>query len=110
MNNCASCGKCCKVYVNTISLTDADVTRLRRDNPRVLDYVELIGAWGDAWFNPVMREELHPPSVCPFLRHGQAGYYCDIYRDRPTVCREYPHDGRDLCTVPLSEINVEITR
>lgn len=28
---------------------------------------------------------------CPFLNTDN---YCDIYKDRPTACREYPHTNR----------------
>lgn len=91
-------------YGAAIQLDDEDIAHLRQVNPRVLDYVDEL--LGDAWLNPLRNDDVS--GNCPFLRKGSAGYYCDIYKDRPDVCRRFPgKTAPSMCMVPIEDINVQ---
>lgn len=75
---CSRCGKCCKVIIMPVSYKGDD--------------------W-DEWYKAHGCIELHGvglmiPSVCPHLKKAKGSrkqftdrYYCDIYKDRPLLCR-----------------------
>lgn len=64
---CKKCGKCCS---NFLPLTKKDVERIKKvaktENVNLLD---------KEWYQ-----------TCPFLNNKKL---CDIYEDRPTICREF---------------------
>jgi len=98
--DCPTCAECCKRISPRINQYDllraAEALRMkpsefvekycRRDNE------------GDYVFNT---------KPCPFLGHGN---YCEIYKDRPSACRDYPHTDRRRFyqLIELSITNAEV--
>ena len=104
---CQRCGRCCKVFQQTLTFEEEDLERWRcaggsrtvpsNLGPRpILDFVCFYGdGWGDLWFHPETREDL---LRCPFLRRipKTNRYRCMVYPIRPEICRPFPfiHDGK----------------
>lgn len=65
--NCSKCGKCCSNY---LPLQTEEIKEMKKraikENKRLLD---------KGWYH-----------ICPFLNYQNK---CDIYEDRPLICREY---------------------
>lgn len=65
--NCSMCGNCCS---NFLPLTSLEINKLKR-----LAKKENILSVRNDWY-----------SRCPFLNNQNK---CDIYEDRPLICREF---------------------
>jgi uncharacterized protein len=82
--DCLSCANCCKTTSPIFYEKDIDrLARRLRMRPS-----EFIGRYLriDEDKDYVLRQ-----APCPFL---DAENYCQVYEDRPTACREYPHTDR----------------
>lgn len=82
---CQRCGECCKAY--TVVLHEQDIKKIKQ-----LGYSKDFFAIKD--YNPeysttqyVLKRE---NSKCLFLRFKDNQAYCEIYKNRPRICRIYP--------------------
>jgi Fe-S-cluster containining protein len=82
--NCLECANCCRTLGPRI--TDKDISRIAKYlKLRPSDLTEMylrIDEDGDYVFREM---------PCPFLRPDN---YCNIYEQRPSACRDYPHTDR----------------
>jgi uncharacterized protein len=82
--DCLQCANCCKT--TSPIFYDKDIDRLaRRLRMKSVQFIETylkVDEDGDY----VLQK-----SPCVFL---SADNYCQVYEDRPTACREYPHTDR----------------
>lgn len=82
--DCLTCGNCCKTTSPIFYQRDieraAKATKLKPSD-FIDTYLQI-----DEDKDYVLKQ-----APCPFLNTDN---YCDIYKDRPTACREYPHTNR----------------
>lgn len=87
MNKCTQCGKCCIKYEGELgSITKAEYDRLpsfAKEYASKLPYLDIY----DIWVSPTENDK----SRCPWLYIKEGKYYCEIYENRPDVCRNYPY-------------------
>lgn len=72
---CTTCGQCC---ASLLPLTKAEIDRLR-DLAKTKIPHEI----------PVQEDATTIDLTCPFLNSSKTENRCDIYNDRPTVCRNF---------------------
>lgn len=82
--DCQKCAQCCKKISPIIY--QHDLIRLARALKMSLDgfcekYLKI----------DKDRDYVFKSAPCPFLSHDNC---CEVYDDRPTACREYPHTDR----------------
>lgn len=82
--DCLTCANCCK--------TTSPIF-YQRDIERAAKALKLKpGEFIDTYLRiDEDKDYVFKQAPCPFLGSDN---YCDIYNDRPTACREYPHTNR----------------
>ena len=80
--SCASCGACCRQGFDRVEVGERDVVKRR--------HLNLVST--DSFGEFLAR----PSGLCVALTHGEAGYRCTIYRDRPRACADFEVGG-DAC-------------
>lgn len=80
---CNKCGYCCTLLLN---LTDKDITRIKEIHNKD-DFIE--EHLGRKYMKLIDKK-------CFFLRKNNKGYYCEIYNNRPQICRIYPSYDREI--------------
>src|SRR3989344_9471594 len=74
---CNNCGYCCTLLLN---LTEKDVDRIKEAHKE-----------DDFTYDDLGRKYMKLINgKCFFLRKNNKGYYCEIYNNRPKICRLYP--------------------
>ena len=82
--DCLTCANCCKTTSPIFYQRDIEraAKALKQKPGEFIDtYLQI-----DEDKDYVLKQ-----APCPFLSSNN---YCDIYNDRPTACREYPHTNR----------------
>lgn len=81
---CKRCGKCCRKY--TVKLSNKDIRRIKKAGFRK-EYFAEIDNFDRKYGNYALRRI---NNKCIFLteRHNKA--YCQIYNNRPEICKDYP--------------------
>lgn len=90
--DCLSCANCCKSIPPMLSSRDIKriAKRLNLSPKAFSENYTLVDEDGDTVMNA---------SPCPFLQDDNK---CEIYEDRPSACRLYPHSGEQLFIQNLS--------
>lgn len=81
---CNRCGHCCTLLLN---LTDNDIERIKKLGYKEEEFIE--EQLGMKYMKLIDHK-------CFFLRKNNKGYYCEIYKDRPNICRIYPSYDRAI--------------
>lgn len=88
---CTCCGRCCTKAANDhVFLLDEDVRRIQQTHPDVLvpaPYFEACDQNG-RFFVSGYALKTKDGNICTFMNESGR---CDIYVDRPLICRVYPY-------------------
>ena len=81
---CKQCGKCCKAY--TVKLSGSDIERIKKAGYKKEDFAEKDDFDVTTGKYALKREN----NQCMFLIQVDDKYFCQIYENRPEICRKYP--------------------
>ena len=81
---CNKCGHCCTLLLN---LTERDIERIKQAGYKEEEFIE--AQLGRKYMKLIDHK-------CFFLRKNKKGYYCEIYKYRPQICRIYPSYDREI--------------
>jgi hypothetical protein len=82
--NCLSCANCCKT--TSPIFYQKDIERMaKRLRMKPFEFIEKYLKIDED------KDYVLKQAPCPFLGTDN---YCNVYEDRPTSCREYPHTNR----------------
>lgn len=96
--DCLTCANCCKTTSPIFYQNDIErVARAMRMKPG--DFIEKYLRIDED------RDYVLQSSPCPFLGEDN---YCQVYKDRPKACREYPHTDRKK-VVQIMELTLKNT-
>jgi Fe-S-cluster containining protein len=84
---CVRCGKCC---VYPIELSRSDISRIKGATGLEEEEFVVIGLWRQYEMMKTEYDREDRKLYCVFLKKvGDGTTYCDIYDDRPSVCRHH---------------------
>lgn len=82
--DCLDCANCCKTTSPRLFMVDIErVSKANKISSR--DFIDSYLSVDED------HDYIFKNQPCPFL---DADNYCNIYRSRPTACKEYPHTNR----------------